>query len=102
SFVLVFDDTGALTTGVAVANGSAAAASIAVKIYNDSGALLQTAALSLPGRGHTSFMLPANYASTAGIRGMVEFVVPAGNAINVVGLRAKADGTLTTIPVLTK
>jgi len=35
-------------------------------------------------------------------RGMVEFVVPSGGKISAVDLRAKADGTLTTIPALTK
>ena len=39
---------------------------------------------------------------TANKRGMVEFVVPQGGKISAIGLRAKNDGTLTTIPVLTK
>jgi hypothetical protein len=66
------------------------------------GTLLQTASINLAGRGHTSFLLPNNYTVTANKRGMVEFVVPSGGKISAVGLRAKADGTLTTIPVLTK
>ena len=33
---------------------------------------------------------------------MVEFAAPQGQGISVIGLRAKSDGTLTTIPVLTK
>ncbi|MEQ1883831.1 MAG: hypothetical protein ABL967_02140 [Bryobacteraceae bacterium] len=102
SFVLVFDDTNGLTTGVALSNVATTAASITTKIYDETGSLLQTSTLNLAGRGHTSFLLPGNYSVTANRRGMVEFVVPAGGKINAVGLRAKADGTLTTIPVLAK
>ena len=102
SFVLVFDDTNGLTTGVALANLIATAANVTVRIYDDAGTLLQTTAINLGSRGHTSFMLPANYAATANKRGMVEFVLPPGAKISVIGLRAKNDGTLTTIPVLTK
>ena len=36
------------------------------------------------------------------LRGTVEFVVPQGGALSVIGLRAKLDGTLTTIPLLVK
>ena len=102
SFVLVFDDTNGLTTGVALANLDAAAANVTVRIYDDAGTLLQTASINLGSRGHTSFMLPTNYALTANKRGMVEFVVPPGAKISAIGLRARNDGTLTTIPVLTK
>ena len=44
----------------------------------------------------------AAYASAANARGMVEFLVPTGGKISVIGLRAKGDGTVTTIPVLAK
>jgi len=102
SFLLVYDNTGGLTTGVALANVAGTYANVTVNNYDDTGALLQTAAINVGPRGHTSFLLPSNYAVTANKRGMVEFVVPVGGKINAVGLRAKADGTLTTIPVLTK
>jgi hypothetical protein len=102
SFVLVFDDTNGLTTGVALANQNAAAAIVTVRIYDDAGTLLQTTSINLGSGGHTSFMLPANYAVTTNKRGMVEFIVPLGGKISAIGLRAKSDGTLTTIPVLTK
>ncbi|MBZ5677716.1 MAG: hypothetical protein LAP61_26015 [Acidobacteriia bacterium] len=102
SFVLVFDDTNGLTTGVALANQNAAAANVTVRIYDDAGALLQSTSINLGNRGHTSFMLPDNYSVTANKRGMVEFTIPQGAEISAVGLRAKNDGTLTTIPVLTK
>jgi len=101
-FALVFDDTKGLTTGVALANLNAAAATVTARIYDDTGTLLQTVSINLGSRGHTSFMLPDSYAVTASKRGMVEFVVPPGAKISAIGLRAKNDGTLTTIPVLAK
>ena len=100
SFVLVFDDTSQLTTGVAVANLANAPVNITVNLRDDSGVLLQTAVLPLGARGHTSFMLPANYATTGSVRGMAEFVMPTGGKISVIGLRAGPNGALTTIPVL--
>ena len=102
SFVLVFDDTNGLTTGVALANQNAAGANVTARIYDDAGALLQTSSINLGSRGHTSFMLPDNYSVTANKRGMVEFVVSQNAKISAIGLRAKNDGTLTTIPVLIK
>jgi len=102
SFVLVFDDTNGLTTGAALANQNAAAANVTARVYDDAGTLLQTSSINLGSRGHTSFMLPDNYSVTENKRGMVEFVVSQGAKISAIGLRAKNDGTLTTIPVLTK
>jgi hypothetical protein len=102
SFVLLFDDTNGLTTGVALANHKAAAVSITARIYDDAGTLLQTTTINLGSGGHSSFMLPDNYSATANRRGMIEFVLPPAAKISALGLRAKNDGTLTTIPVLTK
>lgn len=101
-FVLVFDNTGGLTTGVALANANASSAIIAVRIYDNLGNLLQTTAINLPALGHTSFLLPSTFAATADKIGFVEFVVPQGGKINAIGLRAKGDGTLTTIPILVR
>ncbi len=102
SFVLVFDDTNGLTTGVALANLSASPANITVNVRDDKGAALQRAVIDLAARGHVSFLLPTKYAVTRNLRGSAEFVVPTNTKISVIGLRAESDGTLTTIPVLIK
>jgi photosystem II stability/assembly factor-like uncharacterized protein len=105
SFVFAFDDTGNLTTGVAIANASATPANIQTKIYDDTGKLLQTTAINLVGHGHSSFLLPTNYPLTAGKRGLVEFFVPAGGQLSVIGIRTASGVSpipITTIPVLTR
>ena len=100
--LLIFDNTGNLTTGIALANVAPSAANVGVRSFDEAGALLQGGSFSLPGRGHTSFLLPDAYAVTAHKRGMIEFVVPSDGKISAIGVRATSDGTLTTIPVLTR
>jgi len=102
SYVLVFDNTNNLSTGLALANVSSAPAIVTVILRNDTGALLQTTSINMSGRGHTSFMLPDMYPLAAGKRGTVEFVTPSGGRISVIGLRATPLGNLTTIPVMAK
>ena len=103
SFVLVFDDTNGLTTGVALANLSDSSANIIATFRDDTGTQIgNPETINLSARGHADFMLPDRYQEAVAKRGMVEFAVPQGGGISVIGLRAKSDGTLTTIPVLTK
>ena len=99
SYLLAFDNTGALATGLAVANAASQAASIPVIVRDDSGAQIGTDSISLAVMGHTSFMLADQEPSTAGKRGTVEFDTPAGGRIGLIGLRANG-AALTTLPVL--
>ncbi|MGA2434691.1 MAG: BACON domain-containing carbohydrate-binding protein, partial [Bryobacteraceae bacterium] len=103
SYVLAFDNTGTVATGLAIANVAAQAADVNVVIRNDTGAQIGTGTISLPAQGHTSFMLagpPQGFPSVpAGIRGTIEFDTPAGGQIAPLGLRAKGV-TITTIPVM--
>jgi len=104
SFVLVFDNTGGLSTGVALANAGASAANITANIYSDQGNLLQAATINLGARVQELFMLPdasKGYPITAGKRGMVQFVVPPSGPITLIGIRTSGT-TLTTVPILTK
>jgi hypothetical protein len=102
AYVLAFDDTNGLATGVALANVTNQAANVPVVLRDDTGANLGTAAINLAAHGHTSFILTSSYASVAGKRGTVEFDTPAGAQISVLGLRATPTGAVTTIPVLAK
>ena len=103
-FVLIFDDTNGLTTGVALASTSGQSLSIPATFRDDTGTQIGVpATITLPAHGHTSFLLPNLYPVAArGKRGTVEFTVPATSGVSIIGLRAKSDGTLTTIPLLVK
>ena len=111
SYVLAFDNTNGVVLGVAVANASPQAANnISVVIRNDIGTVIGSGALSLPGFGHTSFVLSdpfAGFPITANKRGTIEFDTPVGGRISVLGIRTTplttAQGpttTLTTVPAL--
>ena len=104
SFVLVFDDTNGLTTGVALASTFGLQVNITATFRDDTGAQIGVPqSITLAAHGHKSFLLPDLFQAAAGKRGMVEFAAPQGQNFSVIGLRAKSsDGTLTTIPVFTK
>ena len=99
SYLLAFDNTDPLSTGVAIANLATQDANIKAIIRDDSGTTIGTESISVPAQGHTSFMLISTYPVTAGMRGTIEFDTPAGGQINVLGLRANGPA-LTTVPVL--
>jgi hypothetical protein len=98
-YVLAFDNTNGLATGLALANVSNQAQTVPVVLRDDTGASLGTATINVAARGHASFMLTDNYAAVAGKRGTVEFDTPAGTQISALGLRASPTGAVTTIPV---
>jgi beta-lactamase superfamily II metal-dependent hydrolase len=102
SYVLAFDNTNGLSTGLALANVAATPATVSVVIRDDAGNVLQNPSLNLVGQGHTAFMLPDTYSVTVGKRGTVVFVTPVGGRISAIGLRATPAGNLTTIPVMAK
>jgi sugar lactone lactonase YvrE len=101
SYVLAFDNTGGIDTGVAVTNVAAQAANLSVSINDDTGRHIQTSQLTLPARGHRAFVLHSKYPAVAGRRGTIKFLPPAGGQISVLGLRFNVPkgGAFTTIPV---
>jgi hypothetical protein len=107
SYVLAFDNTGTLSTGLAIANVAAQAADVSVLIRDDTGAQIGTGSINLAAQGHTSFMLTdatQGFPATAGKRGTITFETPAGGQIAPLGLRAASISggfTTTTIPVMT-
>jgi hypothetical protein len=107
SYILAFDNTGGLSTGLAMANLAAQAASVNVVIRDDTGAQIGTGSINLPAQGHTSFLLTdvssGGWAVTAGVRGTIELDTPSGGRIAPLGLRVAAISggfTVTTIPVM--
>lgn len=99
SYVLAFDNTGGVATGVALANVAAQAANIQAVIRDDTGMQIGTDSIALAAQGHTSFLLATKYAFSQNKRGTVEFLTPLGGQISALGLRANGK-TLTTLPLL--
>ena len=102
SYVLAFDNTGKLATGLAIANLAASSANAGVILRNDLGVQIGTGSIGLPAQDHNSFMLTdATYGFpiTANKRGTVEFNTPQGGQISVLGLRANG-AALTSLPLL--
>jgi len=109
SYLLAFDDTPPLATGLAIANLATSQENVGVIIRDDTGKQIGTGTISnLAAQGHTYFMLtgpPAGFPAVTAPRGTVEFDTPPGGQISVLGLRANTfpDGSgfaLTTLPVL--
>ncbi len=100
AYLLVFDNTKGLTSGVAVASGSDSAATVPVVIRNNAGAQIGSGSLALATNGHTSFVLTDVFPATAGQSGTLEFDTPTGGEISVLGMRFAASGAFSTIPVV--
>ena len=98
-YLLPFDNTGSLSTGVAIANLSTQPATISIIIRNDGGVQIDNETIQMNPLGHTSFLLAGTYAKTASIRGSVIFASQSGGQISVLGLRNNGPA-LTTLPVL--
>ncbi len=104
SYLLPFDNTGTLATGLAIANLSSVQTSISLIVRDDSGAQIGTGQITLPAMGHDSFMLQEGLdglSVTNGKRGTIEFDTASSGQISVLGLRANAKA-ITSLPVLTK
>lgn len=102
AYVLAFDNTNGLLTGLALANSATGAVKVPVILRDDTGAMIDSTSVSLAGQGHASFLLTSLSAATANQRGTIEFDVPAGSQIGTLGLRFTPSGVFTTIPVVAK
>ncbi|HSR06040.1 MAG TPA: FG-GAP-like repeat-containing protein [Bryobacteraceae bacterium] len=102
SYVFPFDNTGGAGTGVAVANSSAAAATIPVIIYDATGTQIASDTVTLPAHGQTAFVLANRIPATVNSKGLARFKTPTFGAISVLGVRSPSSGAFTTIPVMTE
>lgn len=109
SFVIAFDNsagplsgaptTTGLATGVAVSNAAVQAAAVQVILRDSDGTQIGTNTLNLAANAHQSFVLADQYPVTAGKRGTIEFVAPAGGKISALGIRTITPQlTFTTLP----
>jgi len=102
AYVLAFDNTNGLTTGLALANISNQSEKVPMIVRDDTGAELGTATIPLAAHGHTSFLLANTYGFAKNKRGTVEFDAPSNGHISALGIRSAPTGSFTTIPALVK
>jgi hypothetical protein len=98
TYTLPFDNTNGISTGIAMATASTTSTTVQILVTNDQGAQIATDTIVLPGLGHHQFVLGTNYPASNSVRGTIQFQVPAGSQIGVIGIRALASGAYTTIP----
>jgi hypothetical protein len=101
AYLLAFDNTAGIVTGVAVSNAAEQAATVPVVVRDDAGAEIGTGTIALAANGHAAFLLAVRFPVTANIRGTIEFGTP-GGAISALGVRTPPTLTFTTLPALTK
>jgi hypothetical protein len=84
-FVLPVDDTLSVT-GIAITNPTANKVIIPANVRNENGTIVDVEQLTLGPFNHTAFALPAVWSSTAGQRGVIEFLA-SGFGVGALGLR---------------
>jgi len=99
-YSLPFDNTGIVTTGVALSNITTSTISVKVTILSDAGAQIGTDALTFNSQAFQQFLLPTKYPQTTAVRGTIQFTTTSPGQISVLGVRANGTAALTTLPVL--
>jgi hypothetical protein len=102
AYLLAFDNTGGVDTGVAVNNAAPQAATVPVIIRDQYGTLIGSGSIGLAANGHNAFVMSTQFPATANIRGTLEFDTPVGGQIGVVGIRTTSKPAFTTLPPLAK
>ncbi len=103
SYMLSFDNTGSLRTGLAISNLAATGTAVNVTIRDDSGARLGFSTIQLEANGHRSFMMndaAYGFPAAANKRGTIQFDTTEAGRISVLGLRTNG-AAITTLPSLT-
>jgi hypothetical protein len=81
-----FDNTGNLSTALAVANPNPVSETISVNIRSSTGTV-STDSLSIPAQGHVAVVMPSQFTETKGQAGLAEFYTSSGT-FSIIALRA--------------
>jgi hypothetical protein len=98
AIMLSYNNTGGFAMGVAIANLSSSPAAITATLFDENGNQLGVQTIPVGGNGHTSFVLPTQFALASGRRGMVRFQSAGGLAG--LGLRFSPSNTFTSVPTM--
>ena len=97
-FLVPFDNTSGLVTGVAVVNPTAASESVSVSFQTDTGTISTASLPNVPAQGQMAFTLPTQFPGTSGERGLAEFYTATGS-LSMIALRANPTQAFTSAPV---
>jgi hypothetical protein len=93
---LPFDNTAGYVTGLAISNANATKSINVTMTFTPQTGASTTQAITLPAHGHSSFVLPTTYVSTANARGSVRFTADTPD-LAVVGLRFGPKNSFTSL-----
>ena len=102
AYIIAFDHTEGVVTGIAVNNASPQAVTVPVTVRDDNGAQIASGSIAVAPNGHTAFGLSTQFPQAVNIRGTVEFASPSGARINVLGIRTTPALTFTTLPPIAR
>lgn len=92
--MLPYNNTPGNVTAVAVTNPTNASETVSVSFQSASGSISRSS-ITIPGMGHKAFLLPAQFAGTAGAHGVAEFFT-ANGGISLIGLQSGPGDFFTT------
>ncbi len=98
-FSLIFDNSGNIANGFAMANPLSTPATISVIFKDETGTQFLTDTITLAPLNHQSFVLATKYPSTVGRRGTVELST-SGARINLLGLRFGTSAISSILPLV--
>ena len=94
-----FDNSSNLIMALALVNPNASDETVSVNFRTSDGATsADTVVPTLPAQGQITFLMPQQFAGTAGKSGLAEFYVSSGT-ISIIALRANPTGAVTSAPV---
>jgi hypothetical protein len=93
-----FDNTTGLLSAIAVVNPGASPILIQANIRTTDGLTISGTLPLLPAKGQSTFVMPTQFAGTAGKRGLAEFFVQTGS-FSMISLRFNPDSAFTSSPV---
>jgi hypothetical protein len=93
---LPFDNTQGYVTAVALSNTNATQARTLTMTFTMEGGGVFSTSITLPARGHTAFVLPVAYSTTARLRGTMRFSTSAAD-LAVLGLRFSPNNSFTSM-----
>ncbi len=95
--LMPFDNTGGLTSALAIVNPNSGQVTISVNLRTSDGNVTKKT-FSLPGEGQMAFVLIDQFPETTSLNGLAEFYTSTGS-IAMIALRANATGAFTSAPV---